>query len=63
MHANTYFPFLPTAQFSLKPKDRDSKWQFMFFIVPAMTLTAAIAVASAVMIIAMFGGLIMSVFV
>ncbi|XP_027006936.2 putative interleukin-17 receptor E-like [Tachysurus fulvidraco] len=45
----------PCAQFSSKPKDSDSKWQFMYFIVPAMTLTVAIAVASAVMIIAMFG--------
>ncbi|KAK3518060.1 hypothetical protein QTP70_033286 [Hemibagrus guttatus] len=41
--------------FSSKPKDRDSKWQLMYFIVPAMTLTTAVAAAVAVMTIALLG--------
>ncbi|KAB5542211.1 hypothetical protein PHYPO_G00088880 [Pangasianodon hypophthalmus] len=40
---------------SSKPSDSNSKWQLMYFIVPAMTLTTAVAVAAAVMTIAMIG--------
>lgn len=59
MHANTIF-FFSAAHFSSKPKDSDIKWQL---IVPAMTLTTAVAVAAAVMTIAMIGELDMSILV
>lgn len=52
-----HFTFLPSARASSKTADSDSKWQIMYFIVPAMTLSMAVAVAAAVMTIAMIGEL------
>lgn len=59
-HTNMHYSFLPAARASSKPIDTDSKWQLMYFIVPALTLSTAVAVAAAVMTIALIGELDMS---
>lgn len=63
MHVNMHFSFHPTAHSSSKPTDSDSKWQLMYFIVPAMTLLTAVAVAAGVITTVMIGGLDMSILV
>lgn len=57
MNCSMHLFFLPSAGASAKPTDSDSKWQIMYYIVPVMTLSMAVAVAAAVMTIVMIGEL------
>lgn len=63
MHVNIHFSFCPAALSSSKPTDSDSKWQLMYFIVPAITLFTAVAVAAGVITTVMIGRLDMSILV